>query len=273
MRAIVLVAALSSLLAAWALALPASGSAKARGIDVSRFQGEIAWQGVGLTKIKFAYVAASRGSGRDCKVASTQCGADPYYDINHRGARAAGIRVGAYHRAFAAGNTRKRAKRDALREARVFSASVGKVGKADLVPALDVETPFTRLNPDRLRYWIRTWLEHVERKLGVKPIIYTNSSSWAETGDTVRFARRGYRLWVANFGVRSPSVPAGNWRGKGWSIWQFANDGRVRGIHGNVDKDKLSIPLSQLYAHGQSTGGGGTGGGGIGGGGIATRTP
>ncbi len=98
----------------------------------------------------------------------------------------------------------------------------------------------------------------------------------------MRFARRGYRLWVANFGVRSPSVPAGNWHGKGWSIWQFANNGRVRGIHGNVDKDKLSVPLAKLYAYGQSTGGGGGGGstggggGGIGGGGVstdATRTP
>lgn len=268
---VALMATCVSMLLACAFALASTPPAfgKAKGIDVSRFQGTIDWKAVGTTKIKFAYVAASRGMGLDCLVAGDQCGADPYYDANRRAARAQGIRVGAYHRAFAAGNTRARAREDALREARVFCHSVGHLGKADLVPALDVEVPFVRLSPDRLRYWIRTWLEHVQSKLGVKPIIYTNTSSWASTGDTGRFARRGYRLWVANFGVSSPSMPAANWADKGWTMWQFSSTGRVRGIDGNVDRDRLAVPLSKLFAHG--SGGGGGGGTGGTGGGIGTN--
>ncbi|HKJ36929.1 MAG TPA: GH25 family lysozyme, partial [Solirubrobacterales bacterium] len=159
-----------------------------------------------------------------------------------------GLRAGAYHRAFASGGNRRRAKADARREARVFVRSVGGVVRGDLRPVLDVETPFTRLNARRLRLWIRTWLKRVERKTGVRPMIYTNASSWAATGDTRRFARRNYRLWVANFGVDEPAVPAGNWAGAGWAVWQHTSTGSVRGISGNVDKNKLGVPIAKITA-------------------------
>jgi lysozyme len=247
------------------LALPAAAAAEKRGIDVSRFQGAIDWATVGKTKIKFAFVQASRGSGSDCLVAEDDCGPDPYYEINHESAEGVRIKVGAYHRAFASGRTRREARHDARQEARVFSRAVGRLDNRDLVPVLDLETPFAGLNKGRLVYWIRTWLDKVEDKLGAKPLIYTNASSWAATGDTTRFAAKGYRLWVANFDVKAPLVPAANWNGQGWSVWQFTAKGRVRGIPGHVDKNKLAVPLSSLRV---KPGKGGPGGGGGGGGGI-----
>jgi lysozyme len=253
------------------LALAPAAGAETRGIDVSRFQGGIDWPAVGETKIKFAFVQASRGSGSDCLVAAEDCGPDPYYEINHEAAETERIKVGAYHRAFASGNTRKAARQDARVEARVFSRAVGRLDHRDLVPVLDLETPFVRLNKQRLVYWVRTWLDKVEEKLGAKPMIYTNNSSWAATGDTTRFARLGYRLWVANFDVRTPLVPAADWNGLGWSVWQFTSSGRVRGIAGKVDKNKLAVPLAQLKAHASGGGGGsgGSGDGGVGGSGGA----
>ena len=237
------------LIAIVAVAPAPAGAAKGkRGIDVSRFQRTIDWAAVGSTKVRFAYVAASRGSGSDCLVAAGRCGEDRYFDRNYEGARANGIKVGAYHRAFASGKTRALAKKDAQKEARVFARSVGKVRGKDLVPALDLEAPFKNLSQDRLRYWTAVWLERVEKKLGAKPIIYTNASSWAATGDTQRFAKRGHRLWVANFDVPSPAVPAANWAGEGYAIWQHTSSGHVRGINGNVDKNKLGIGLGQLLA-------------------------
>ena len=255
------------MVAACLLALPAIASAEKRGIDVSRFQGAIDWASVGQTKIKFAFVQASRGSGRDCLVAETECGPDPYYEINHESAEAEGIKVGAYHRAFASGRTRLEARRDARREARVFSRAVGRLDGKDLVPVLDLEVPFAGLNKSRLVYWVRTWLDKVEEKLGAKPMIYTNASSWSATGDTTRFARQGYKLWVANFDVQAPLVPANNWNGLGWSVWQFTSRGRVRGIAGHVDKNKLAVSLAELKAHA------GSGSGGIGGGADPGSSP
>ncbi len=96
-----------------------------RGIDVSRFQGHIAWKQVGLTRTKFAFLQASRGSGDDCLVVPEECGVDPTYLRNYKAARAQGIRVGAYHRAFASDPGTEitgveGAKLDAREEANLF---------------------------------------------------------------------------------------------------------------------------------------------------------
>ena len=218
-----------------------------KGIDVSRFQGRISWNQVGKTEIRFAYLAASRGYGKDCTVVPEECGRDPYYDRNYEKAkREAGLRVGAYHRAFAAGPGKQAAEADARREANRFVNVVGKVRRNDLRPALDVEYPFKRLEEVSLRIWIRTWVNRVEKKLRVRPLIYTNASSWAATGDTTWFANNGYPLWVANFDVPRPLVPAQNWAGKGWTIWQYTSSGRARGIRGAVDRNKLKKGFGKL---------------------------
>jgi len=242
-----LVAALAALLAVLAAAAPAEAARKpVRGIDVSRFQGLIGWNQVGKTKLRFAYLAASRGYGRDCTVVPEQCGRDRFFDRNYRKAKDAGLRVGAYHRAFPAGPDRAAARLDARREANRFIRVVGKVRRNDLRPALDVEEPFKQLDEATLRTWIRTWLNRVERKLDTKPLIYTNVSSWAATGDTTWFAEHGHPLWVANFDVRRPLVPARRWAGKGWTIWQHTSRGRVRGIDGAVDRDRLKHGFGKL---------------------------
>lgn len=238
---------LTALLALVLLSAPADAAAPKhiRGIDVSRFQGHIAWKQVGQTRLRFAFVQASRGSGPDCLIAPTDCGPDPTYPRNYRLARAEGLRVGAYHRAFASDPGTEvsgidGAKLDARTEADTFVATVGQIRGRDLRPVLDLETPFVGLDDIELRAWVKAWLARVERKLGTKPIIYTNDSSWQATGDTTAFALAGHPLWVANFDVPAPLVPAANWAGRGWSIWQYTSSGRVRGIAGNVDKNKLA---------------------------------
>lgn len=231
------------------LGAPAVAQAKGtRGIDVSRFQGVVGWKQVGATKLRFAYVQASRGSGGDCLVAPEECGVDGYYERNYRNAKDVGLRVGAYHRAFASGATPQAARLDARVEANLFIETVGKVRGADLKPALDVETPFDDMTETSLRAWIKAWLSRVDEKLGQQPIIYTNASSWSATGDTTSFADVGHALWVANFDVPKPIVPAANWGGRGWAIWQYTSSGRVRGIDGNVDKNRLSGGFGPLGA-------------------------
>ena len=185
---------------------PTAGAARGpiKGIDVSRFQGRIAWNKVGKTDLRFAYVQASRGSGRDCTVVPEECGRDQYFTRNYGNAKAAGLRVGAYHRAFAKGRTRSKAKHDARAEANRFIDVVGRVRSNDLRPALDVEVPFRRLDEGRLRLWIRTWVNRVEKKLHVKPMIYTNASSWRATGDTTSFARQ--RLSALGRQLRRPQA-------------------------------------------------------------------
>ena len=238
-RSILATATVAALLVAAPAAAAPQPPPRIPGIDVSRFQKVIDWDAVALDDIQFAFVQASRGSGSDCTVVPRECGPDGYYDANYMGAKSFGIRVGPYHRAFVGGNGPTAVKADARREARVFAAAVGDVGGTDLRPALDMESPFDDLSPFELRLWARTWLRSVERRLDARPIIYTNVTSWNALGNPTWFARHDYPLWVANWHVPVPAVPADNWAGVSWRIWQHSSEGRVDGIDGNVDLDWL----------------------------------
>jgi lysozyme len=94
-------------------------------------------------------------------------------------------------------------------------------------------------------------MSRVERKLGAKAIIYTNNSSWLATGDTTSFALQGHPLWVANFDVPKPAVPAADWAGKGWSIWQYTSSGHVRGVSGAVDRNRLASGFGRISVAGR----------------------
>jgi lysozyme len=227
----------------------AAAGTRAMGIDVSRFQGAIDWASVAGSGVRFAFVQASRGSGADCTVKPAQCGADPYFAANRAAAESVGIRVGAYHRAFATGGTTADARADALAESDVFLLAVGSLHSGELVPVLDVETPFTGMTATTLRTWVRVFVKRVTKRLGRKPMIYTNASSWSATGNTTEFAKAKYPLWVAEYGVSRPTVPANNWAGRGYSVWQFTSSGSVPGISGKVDMDRLGTGLAKITIH------------------------
>ena len=229
-------------------ATPAHAGPGRLGIDVSRFNGTIDWFQVADAGVQFAFIAASRGSGEDCAVVPDSCGADPLFASNHAAARAARVRVGPYHRAFVGGGTPEEVLADARAEAQVFLGSVGTQLKGDLRPALDVETPFEVAGSTELRMWIRKWLKLVEAGLGERPLVYTNPTSWSATGNSKEFAKKGHPLWVANWGVRRPSVPARNWAGRGWAVWQFTSSGRLPGISGRVDLNRFKGKFSRIAA-------------------------
>jgi GH25 family lysozyme M1 (1,4-beta-N-acetylmuramidase) len=240
------VAVLTCALAFAASATPAAAGTRALGIDVSRFQKTIDWPSVAGAGVRFAFIQASRGSGADCTVKPQECGPDPYFATNRVAAKSVGIRVGAYHRAFATGGTPEAARADALVEADVFLGAVGALESGELVPVIDVETPFTGMTATTLRTWVRVWVKKITRRLGRKPMIYTSSTSWAYTGNTAEFAKAKYPLWVAHWGVSRPSVPARNWAGRGYSVWQYTSSGHVPGISGRVDMNRLGKRLAKI---------------------------
>ena len=74
-------------------------------------------------------------------------------------------------------------------------------------------------------------------------MIYASPSFWANyMGNTSWFGDNGYDvLWVAHWGVTSPSVPGNNWGGKSWTFWQYSDSGIVPGISGRVDMDRYRL--------------------------------
>ncbi len=194
------------------------------GIDVSHWQGTINWASVAAYK-KFAIIKATEST----------IYVDSQYATNHANARANGVRTGAYH--FAQPST---TAGDAVAEADWFTSHMN-LTTGDLNPALDLETS-NGLGTSALQTWVKTWLDRVYATTGIRPMVYTSPSFWRSyMGDTRSIADAGYTvLWIAHWGVTSPSVPGSNWGGKGWTFWQYTSDGSVPGISGRVDLDRFN---------------------------------
>jgi lysozyme len=194
------------------------------GIDVSRWQGVIRWADVVTDGVDFAIAKATEG----------RLSRDGQYARNKERAAAFGLPFTAYHYAHP-----DKTANDAVLEAHNF-VDTADLGPGNLRPVLDLEDA-GGMGPRRLKRWVKAWLAAVETRVGAKPIIYTSPSFWHDKmGNSRWFADNGYALWIAHWHVVAPRVPARNWAGHGWTIWQYDDCGSVAGIEGCVDLDRLN---------------------------------
>ncbi len=214
------------------LCTSASFAGSTAGVDVSHWNRVTSWTSVAAAGYRYAFVKATDGAGRT----------DPAYARYRAGANAAGLRVGSYHFARPGGRTRAARLADARTEADHFAA-VAQLRANDLLPVLDLEQT-GRLAPPALISWASAWLEEVEWRLDVKPVIYASARFWrVAMADTTLFGVRGHALWLARWTRASfPLVPGLNWAGSGWTFWQWTSCGRVPGIRGCVDLDRFKGP-------------------------------
>ncbi|MGE0706443.1 MAG: glycoside hydrolase family 25 protein [Planctomycetota bacterium] len=216
------------------LALPsgAVGGPRAKGIDVSRWQGTIDWAKVKADGIDFAIVRVSDGLNTP----------DVQFVRNWAEVKAKGLVRGVYQY-FRAGQ-------DPVRQADYLVDQVnahGGFGAGDIPPTLDLEdydgqsAATVKTNMDR-------WIARIVQRTGLHPSIYTSPSFWgglapASHGDD-------NTLWIAHWGVSSPRVPSG-W--VDWTFWQTSSTGSINGISGNVDTNLFNGTVADLRAYAQKT--------------------
>ena len=130
------------------------------GIDVSKFQGDIDWNAVASSGVKFAWIKATEGGDR----------ADARFQANWEGSKAAGIPHGAYHFVYWC--------RPPLEEISYFEQNAPVEDDA-LPPVLDAEaTPTSptcrrHVTQDEAIADMQVMLQEMERHYGKRPIIYT----------------------------------------------------------------------------------------------------
>jgi GH25 family lysozyme M1 (1,4-beta-N-acetylmuramidase) len=192
------------------------------GIDVSHWQEAIDFSQVAASGVSFVIAKATEGRTFD----------DPMYATYKADATANGLAFTAYH--FAKPDA---TVGDAVAEADHF-VDVAQLGPGNLIPALDLERT-GGLTQTQLTQWILDWLGRVTERLGVRPMVYTSPNGWkTRTGDTTAVADAGYTvLWLAHWNVDTPTVPAADWSGNGWTFWQYTDCASVPGITGCVDAD------------------------------------
>jgi len=193
-----------------------------QGIDVSVYQGDINWEKVRRAGYRFAFVRATIGA--------SAADNDRSFGPGRLSAmKEAGIVRGYYHAGFPSGG-------DALTEARHAVKTVKDAGgltKGDLPLVLDLET--TSLGPTATSKWASHFCREVHRLTGHGCILYTGPSFWkTKAGDPARPPAHGVVLWIAHYGVATPSVPRA-WGHRGWNFWQYTERGSCPGVHGKVD--------------------------------------
>ncbi|MFG2818483.1 lysozyme [Kitasatospora sp. NPDC048365] len=186
------------------------------GMDVSGWQGNVAWSTARANGARFAYVKATEGTGYT----------NPYFAQQYNGSYNAGMIRGAYH--FALPD-----KSSGATQANYFVDHGGgwsKDGKT-LPPALDIEyNPYGAtcygLSQSSMVSWIRSFSNTVHTRTGRYPVIYTTTNWWQTcTGNNSSFGATN-PLWVARYASSVGTLPAG------WSyqtIWQYADSGTFPG--------------------------------------------
>ena len=214
------------------LSVSASDAAtvRAKGLDVSNWNGAINWAKVAHAGYRFAFGKATEGTAYN----------DKTYTTNRNGSEAAGLVFGAYHFARPAGASLAGATASAIKQANHFLTVAGPQ-PGELPPVLDLEAT-GNLGKPRLLAWTLAWLGQIYARTGVEPFVYTSPLFWKRRlGDSTSAAAAGTRLWIAHWTSNSkPTVPAANWNGLGWKFWQWTDCVAVPGVKHCSDGDRMN---------------------------------
>lgn len=202
-----------------------------KGIDVSKWQGQIDFNAVRRSGVDFVIIQAGYGKSVTQK--------DPYFEQNYARAKAAGLKVGAYWFSYAL------TPNEAAEEARTCAAVIANK-QFDFPIYYDLENePKSKYFPfvtgkTNCSNMVKAFCMELE-KLGYFVGLYISRSP-LQTHITKEVADR-FALWLAEYGSKL------NYTGK-YGIWQRSSTGRVVGIIGNVDIDEAVIDYSTIIKKG-----------------------
>lgn len=192
-----------------------------RGIDVSKFQGNIDWQQVREAGVEFAILRLGiRGYG------TGEMKMDDRFMENYQGATAAGIKVGVYF--FSAAIDEAEAVEEADYVIRALDGlQIEMPVVFDTEPILYDVARTDDLTPDQLTAITCAFCDRI-RANGYEPMIYANSKRFTTVLHLEKL--EAYDKWLADY-RETPDYPYA------FKMWQFTEKGSVPGIGGNVDID------------------------------------
>ena len=179
-----------------------------RGIDVSRWQGDINWGQVAADDVSFVMLG-TRSKGA----------VDPYFHRNIQQASAAGVKVGVYIYSLAM------TPEMAVEEAN-FVLNLIHDYPVSYPVAFDMEDSTQgTLSKDELAAIANAFCGRIS-EAGYYPVIYANDNWLANKLD---MSKMNYPVWVARYSAK-PAY-------QNPVMWQATSTGAVNGISGNVDID------------------------------------
>jgi lysozyme len=189
------------------------------GVDVSLYQGTIAWSQA-KSSISYAFIKATQGAMI----------IDPQFRANWTGAKLNGIPRGAYHYF--------KFSEDPKAQANYFLAALqGDLG--ELPPIIDVEDTAAPADINK----VKAFIDAVELATNRRCMVYTSVGFWnnARWGGPVSWAKEK-DLWVAAY-TSAPLIPS-DWTT--WRFWQYSNSGTIAGIPAAVDLNQFNGTITDF---------------------------
>jgi MYXO-CTERM domain-containing protein len=205
------------------------GATTLQGVDVSHYDGTIDWAKAKASGRVFAVVKATEGTGYT----------DPMFAGNWAAMKQNGVVRSAYH--FFHANM------DPVAQANHFLSVMGKLQPGDLPPTLDLEVTDSQ-SAATITSTATQWLDTIAAATGTKPILYTSPSFVSSTLGSPAGLQNHAQLWIANWQVTCPDVPAPFTT---WPFWQYSSTGTVPGIPGSsggTDLDEFNGDMAALTA-------------------------
>lgn len=199
------------------------------GIDVSKYQGDIDWQEVKRSGIKFAWIKATEGGDH----------LDEKFALNWAQSAQAGVPRGAYHFHYWC--------RTPAEQMEWLKRVVPRDADA-LPPVLDVElTPTSKsckriLDRAEVLHEMREMLALMERHYGKRPVIYVTVDFYEGIMHPNEFA--DYPVWVRS----TKYEPSVKYPGRKWTFWQYQSDALVPGTRGKTDRNVFHGNAKQWQA-------------------------
>lgn len=195
------------------------------GIDVSHYQDQINWKqlsdmNVQNDSVEFVYIKATEGTSL----------VDEQMKSNIQGANKFGVMAGFYH-FFRPGIS-------AEKQADYFVDNAYQYNY-QLLPVLDVEIN-TELSKTALNDSVQVFLNHIEKRIDERPLIYTNANFYNDYFEAEEWCKNEY-FWIAQYAADCELMQLEN-----VLLWQFSDKGTVSGINERVDLNKAKASFFEI---------------------------
>ena len=193
------------------------------GFDISTKNGNVGWDKVPTSMLKFVYIKSGEGLYNE----------DPHYAVNFQNAKKKGLLVGAYHWL--------NPKFDCKQQAEKFAKTVGSFNSM-LPPVVCLELHRTKVT--EMERNVHLFIDTLTGLSGRKVMIYTSLEYWKANLAEAEWADTSY-LWIDHPGkIYPPQV----YPWAGWTFWQSSYQSVIPGINGITGLNWFNGRMKDLLA-------------------------
>lgn len=203
-----------------------SGKLIAKGIDVSKYQGEIDFNKVKDDGYSFVII----------RVGTSQGGKDSNFETNYNNASKAGLDIGCYYYTYA--DTSEEVKKEAKD---VLGYIKGKSFNYPVFLDFEYSALLYYKRADENTKMINSFCNNI-KNAGYYPGVYTSNSIYNNYIDK-RVLGQKWDFWIAAY---LDGTPNSTKYSKSFSMWQYSSNGGVSGIQARVDLNVAYVDYPKI---------------------------